>query len=179
MFLAVRPLRFLQLLVAFHVSIAVLYTTYMLLVSPLLACLLMLLGQPFLGPSIWQPSFRLLTRPSKSPGIGAQTLIMPSYAHPFGGQHLEPIVLWNSTHAMKDLDLGHDNFISMSEELFLTKAFANSMRPSKIVPFYYRATGGFDREDITITTLITSNRFQAFARLVERYQGTTCSWRHS
>jgi len=40
-----------------------------------------------------------------------------------------------------------------------------------IVPFYYRATGSFDQEDITITTLVTSNRFQVFSRLVERYQG--------
>ncbi|KAJ7209709.1 glycosyltransferase family 49 protein [Mycena pura] len=59
----------------------------------------------------------------------------------------------------------------MSEALFLSKAFANSMRHSKIVPFFYRATGTFDKEDITITTLVTSNRFQVFARLVERYSG--------
>ncbi|KAF8178587.1 glycosyltransferase family 49 protein [Mycena galopus ATCC 62051] len=59
----------------------------------------------------------------------------------------------------------------MSEDLFLSKAFAGSMRPSKIVPFFYRATGVFDKEDITITTLVTSNRFQVFARLVDRYPG--------
>ncbi|KAJ7717827.1 glycosyltransferase family 49 protein [Mycena maculata] len=59
----------------------------------------------------------------------------------------------------------------MSEDLFLSKAFATSMSPSKIVPFFYRATGTFEKEDITITTLVTSNRFQVFARLVERYPG--------
>ncbi|KAJ7072628.1 glycosyltransferase family 49 protein [Mycena amicta] len=59
----------------------------------------------------------------------------------------------------------------MSETLFLSKAFANSMQPSKIIPFFYRARGAFDQEDITITTLVTSNRFQVFARLVERYSG--------
>ncbi|KAJ7668542.1 glycosyltransferase family 49 protein [Mycena polygramma] len=59
----------------------------------------------------------------------------------------------------------------MSEELFLSKAFASSMHPSKIVPYFYRASGVFDKEDITITTLVTSNRFQVFARLVERYPG--------
>ncbi|KAJ7188618.1 glycosyltransferase family 49 protein [Mycena filopes] len=59
----------------------------------------------------------------------------------------------------------------MSEDLFLSKAFSASMHPSKIVPFFYRATGTFDKEDITITTLVTSNRFEVFARLVERYPG--------
>ncbi|KAJ7244171.1 glycosyltransferase family 49 protein [Mycena haematopus] len=59
----------------------------------------------------------------------------------------------------------------MSEDLFLSKAFAGSIRPSKIVPFFYRATGVFDKEDITITTLVTGNRFQVFARLVDRYPG--------
>ncbi|KIY50287.1 glycosyltransferase family 49 protein, partial [Fistulina hepatica ATCC 64428] len=55
--------------------------------------------------------------------------------------------------------------------LFLSKAFSTSMRPSKIHPYYYRATDLVDKEDITITTLITSNRFPAFSRLVARYQG--------
>jgi hypothetical protein len=61
--------------------------------------------------------------------------------------------------------------IMMSEDLFLSKAFAQSMRPSKIIPFFYRAFGEFDKEDITLTTLVTSNRFKVFARLVENYQG--------
>ncbi|KAJ6576833.1 glycosyltransferase family 49 protein [Mycena sp. CBHHK59/15] len=59
----------------------------------------------------------------------------------------------------------------MREALFLSKAFATSMRPSNIVPFFYRASGMFDKEDITITTLVTSNRFHVLARLVERYPG--------
>ncbi|EGO00707.1 glycosyltransferase family 49 protein [Serpula lacrymans var. lacrymans S7.3] len=59
----------------------------------------------------------------------------------------------------------------MREGLFLSKAFAQSMQPNKIVPFFYRASGTFNPEDITITTLVTSNRFKVFAQLVERYQG--------
>ncbi|KAK0486153.1 glycosyltransferase family 49 protein [Armillaria novae-zelandiae] len=59
----------------------------------------------------------------------------------------------------------------LQRHLFLSKAFSSSLHPSKIVPFFYRASGHFDREDITITTIITSNRFQVFARLVERYRG--------
>ena len=57
------------------------------------------------------------------------------------------------------------------EDLFLSKAFSNSMRPSKIIPYFYRATNRPAANDITMTTLITSNRFHVFSRLVERYQG--------
>jgi hypothetical protein len=61
--------------------------------------------------------------------------------------------------------------VMMSEDLFLSKAFAQSMSPSKIIPFFYRAAGEFDKEDITLTTLVTSNRFKVFSQLVESYQG--------
>lgn len=65
---------------------------------------------------------------------------------------------------------------STPEDFFLSKAFADSLGPSKIVPYYHRATGpkrdgNFEANDITITTLVTSNRFKVFAKLVEHYQG--------
>lgn len=60
---------------------------------------------------------------------------------------------------------------SIDESIILSKAFPHLMKPSQIIPYYYRASGTFDKEDITITSLITSNRFQTLARLVERYQG--------
>ncbi|KAF8222878.1 glycosyltransferase family 49 protein [Tricholoma matsutake] len=59
----------------------------------------------------------------------------------------------------------------MDEDIFLSKAFSGSMRPSKILPYFYRGSGQFDQEDVTIATLITSNRFQVFKRLVQRYKG--------
>ncbi|KAE9408757.1 hypothetical protein BT96DRAFT_1100066 [Gymnopus androsaceus JB14] len=65
--------------------------------------------------------------------------------------------------------LGSPTYID--NDLFLSKAFSNSLHPSKIIPFFYRASSNFEADDITITTLITSNRFPVFARLVERYQG--------
>jgi hypothetical protein len=58
-----------------------------------------------------------------------------------------------------------------SEETFLSRAFPRLMQPMKIIPFYYKSTGNFDKDDITITTLITSDRFPVFKQLVERYQG--------
>ncbi|KAG8815733.1 hypothetical protein FRC17_000600, partial [Serendipita sp. 399] len=50
------------------------------------------------------------------------------------------------------------------------------MRPSKVVPFYFKAAGTnangeFLKEDITILTIVTSNRFSTLAKLVKRYQG--------
>lgn len=59
----------------------------------------------------------------------------------------------------------------MSEDLFLSKAFSQSMHPLKVVPYYYRASRTFEQNDITITTLVTSNRFKVFSELVTHYQG--------
>lgn len=61
---------------------------------------------------------------------------------------------------------------SIEESIILSKAFPRLMKPSQIIPYYYRASGAFHKEDVTITSLITSNRFHTLARLVERYQGT-------
>jgi hypothetical protein len=64
---------------------------------------------------------------------------------------------------------------TISEDHFLSLSFSSSLQPSKVIPYYYRASDpdhdGFNKEDITITTLVTSNRFTVFERLVERYQG--------
>ena len=60
----------------------------------------------------------------------------------------------------------------ISESTFISKAFSNSRNPNQIMPYYYRADGEHNKDDITITTLVTSNRFAVFRRLVERYQGS-------
>lgn len=65
---------------------------------------------------------------------------------------------------------------STSEDFFLSKAFGDSLGPSKIIPFFYKALGPkndgqLNKRDISITTLVTSNRFRVFSRLVENYQG--------
>ncbi|ORZ10662.1 glycosyl-transferase for dystroglycan-domain-containing protein [Lobosporangium transversale] len=45
------------------------------------------------------------------------------------------------------------------------------MQPSKVIPYYFRAEGVFDKEEVTITTLITENRFGVFTKLVRNYRG--------
>ncbi|GAA6061689.1 hypothetical protein JCM10212_005981 [Sporobolomyces blumeae] len=65
--------------------------------------------------------------------------------------------------------------LTISEDHFLSLSFSSSLQPSKVIPYYYRASDpdrlDFNKADITITTLVTSNRFTVFERLVERYQG--------
>ncbi|KAI0342318.1 hypothetical protein BDW22DRAFT_1440154 [Trametopsis cervina] len=75
---------------------------------------------------------------------------------------------------MEPLDtdqLGRQNPLPIREATFLSKAFAQSMHPTKIIPFYYKARAPVDAEDVTITTLVTSNRYKVLKQLVERYQG--------
>ena len=71
--------------------------------------------------------------------------------------------------------LDHETTISIPEDHFLSLSFSSALQPSKVIPYYYRASApdlpGFVKEDVTITTLVTSNRFKVFEKLVERYQG--------
>lgn len=45
------------------------------------------------------------------------------------------------------------------------------MHPTRIIPFYFKANKPVDLDGVTITTLVTSNRFRVFKQLVERYRG--------
>jgi hypothetical protein len=67
--------------------------------------------------------------------------------------------------------LSRQDTFFLQERVFLSRAFSQAMKPSKIIPFYYRASHSFRREDITIATLVTSNRFEVLVGLVQRYQG--------
>lgn len=60
---------------------------------------------------------------------------------------------------------------AVREETLLSKAFSDAIHPTRIIPFYFKATGPVDLDDVTITTLVTNNRFRVFKQLVERYRG--------
>lgn len=77
--------------------------------------------------------------------------------------------LQGASSAEPDWSLGR---FEMSTSLFLSKAFASSMHPMKIFPYFYKATETFDEDDITITTLVTPNRFEVLRKLALRYEGT-------
>lgn len=51
------------------------------------------------------------------------------------------------------------------------KAFASALGPSDLQPFYYRASEVFQQEDITLSTIVTSDRFPVLSRLATRYKG--------
>ena len=77
-------------------------------------------------------------------------------------------ILQGAPLADPDWSLG---WFTMSESLFLSKAFAGSMHPMKILPYFYKASETFDEDDITITTLVTPNRFEVLRKLASRYEG--------
>lgn len=95
----------------------------------------------------------------------------------------ENVIPENTTPSPKDLgisiqsDSGKDSIKwggmqdVMTEEFFLSKVFAESLQPTQVIPYYFRAQGIPQKEDITITTLITANRFKIFDRLVSHYKG--------
>lgn len=165
-----RLLPLLQFCIVLYVSVAIVYTTSYFVVSPLNTCLYNLLNPKDLdanaGSTSDQHWFSLFRTPSPGSEVQpASTSWLPELS--------KEVMYWNTSdfalqHGLGSLDSPRN---VMSEELFLSKAFSHSMRPSKTIPFFYRASGNFDREDITITTLVTSDRFKVFGQLVERYQG--------
>ncbi|KDR75725.1 hypothetical protein GALMADRAFT_68789 [Galerina marginata CBS 339.88] len=90
---------------------------------------------------------------------------------PIWRDHVGGTFSWVSSPFTLQNGLGHRDPIQIDERALLSKAFSNSMRPSNVRPYFYRASGAFDADEITITTLITSNRFEVFSRLVEKYRG--------
>lgn len=62
-------------------------------------------------------------------------------------------------------------YAHMLEETLLSKAFSQSLHPTRIIPYFYKAKTDVEQDDVTITTLVTSNRFSVLKQLVERYQG--------
>ncbi|KAF9957228.1 hypothetical protein BGZ70_009594 [Mortierella alpina] len=70
------------------------------------------------------------------------------------------------------------NLAVVDEDFYLSKVYSTAMQPSKVIPYYFRAEGTFDKEEVTITTLITENRFGVFTKLVRNYQGpiSVCFW---
>ncbi|KAF9456934.1 glycosyl-transferase for dystroglycan-domain-containing protein [Collybia nuda] len=143
-----RSLRTVQLFTFLYVIVAVLYASHFFLISPLCTGLSFLFNHSLLPWYIWTPSLT-----DVSPSIQSS------------------VVEWKSLEISLEYNLGYSQPFLIDGGLFLSKTLSCSMQPSRTIPYFYRANGTFDPDDITIATLITSNRFQVFRRLVERYQG--------
>jgi hypothetical protein len=157
-----RLFRLFQLCIMLYVATAVLYTTRHLIFKLLPSCSPVNKGHSCTLPWLtW-------THEAIFPPVAGDALARAGWTL---GSHHEVY-----RDAPKNSDL-HDSHSAVSsrttidEETLLSKAFSYAMRPSKIVPYYYRASDTIDFEDVTLATLITSNRFSVFAQLVERYQG--------
>ncbi|KAF9920860.1 hypothetical protein FBU30_009195 [Linnemannia zychae] len=59
----------------------------------------------------------------------------------------------------------------IEEDAVIHKVFSNTIQPSKVLPYYFKAVRDFDPESVTITTLITYDRYPVFSKLVTNYQG--------
>ncbi|KAG0215583.1 hypothetical protein BGX33_001086 [Mortierella sp. NVP41] len=59
----------------------------------------------------------------------------------------------------------------VEEDAVLQKIFSSTMQPSKVLPYYFKAIRAFDPESVTITALITFDRYPTFSKLVTNYQG--------
>ncbi|KAH8093124.1 glycosyl-transferase for dystroglycan-domain-containing protein [Cristinia sonorae] len=82
-----------------------------------------------------------------------------------GSMHLD------SSQLGKGLRYNYSSEYAVSQETLLSKVFSQALHPTRIIPFFYRARNSIDADDVTITTLVTSNRFKVLKQLVDRYQG--------
>ncbi|KAF9199682.1 hypothetical protein BGZ49_010174 [Haplosporangium sp. Z 27] len=73
------------------------------------------------------------------------------------------IMTWKTSHGK------HKH--SIHEDAVIHKVFSSTIQPSKVLPYYFKANQEFDPEAVTITTLITFDRYPVFSKLVTNYQG--------
>lgn len=167
-FSVLRQLRVVPQVLSFlFVAVCVIYTTNLFFIAPLSSLLLNFLEILVSRPSVSTSGAVLHGLKS---GI-AQPAFPPSSVNT-SQAHRQSMFSWTSSEFTLQNGLGHTQPIYVDESKVLSKALATSMHPSKVTPFFYRARGSPAAADITITTLITSNRFNVFARLVEKYRGS-------
>lgn len=110
-------------------------------------------------------SKKALTGLDESEGLDLRSVSWEEYGRVQGVRWDQNTVEWS----MENDD--ESTSYSMAEDFFLSKAFSGSLQPTKVIPYYYRASEITRQRDITITTLVTSNRFQILAALADKYQG--------
>ncbi|KAI0358970.1 hypothetical protein OH77DRAFT_1420483 [Trametes cingulata] len=173
-------LKILQYGFCFYTLAAVLFTSYVYILSPVIATFGLAFG----------PVEGLSTGYSKSSGVSSRrplSLLTDSnevhldldVAVPLDDNHWADT--WPPGYASSEKvymrrpgahpqAIGNPSY-ALREETMLSKAFSEAMHPTRIIPFYFKASGSIDADDVTITTLVTSNRFRVLKQLVERYRG--------
>ena len=176
--------RFLYYCILCFVSVSVVYTTTVLFFSPLMSLApkvnfsspprSALSSRVFVAGikrNIFEPRSQVSNGGNRIVSKPVFPLISQDSTDRVAVTPIAPLFNWVSSKFTLQHGLGHSEPITVNERTVVSKAFSSSMRPSNVFPYFYRASGSFNRDDITVTTLITSNRFEVFARLVEKYRG--------
>ncbi|KAI7870936.1 glycosyl-transferase for dystroglycan-domain-containing protein [Spinellus fusiger] len=66
---------------------------------------------------------------------------------------------------------GQDVVQSTPESFIMSKVFSDAMGPSDIKPYFHQASTVFEKEDITMSTIVTRDRFPVLSRLASHYKG--------
>ncbi|ORZ10658.1 glycosyl-transferase for dystroglycan-domain-containing protein [Lobosporangium transversale] len=90
--------------------------------------------------------------------------LFPQYKEPQPEPSIKPKRLTEPGQATFDVEN-----ILYSQQIMTWKS--KSFLPSKVLPYYFKAVRNFNPESVTITTLITFDRYPIFSRLVTNYQG--------
>ncbi|KAH9941914.1 glycosyl-transferase for dystroglycan-domain-containing protein [Amylocystis lapponica] len=170
-----------QLFLFAYTAVAVLYTTHRLFVD-FTVCLVSFVSPgnsrvDDLQANFVNPSTRLsrFIRPDHGQNLYVNTgsdSALSTVSDPWpAGLVPDTQMYWPVSELVKKMGMDHSRHTPVREATFLGKAFAHAMHPTRIIPFYYRATHAPAEDDVTISTLVTANRFEVFRQLVERYQG--------
>lgn len=152
-----------KLFVSLFVFVAVLDTTNRLFIAPIMDSLLCALHLRTTAQVTEQELLAFAL--DHSDVLSAERLVHPPQTNTMTGYP------WRSSQHILDHRLGHVEPAFIDQNRILSKLFSGSMQPSNIVPYFYRAKRSFNKNAITITTLVTSNRLEVFSRLVEKYEG--------
>ncbi|KAF7725926.1 hypothetical protein EC973_009163 [Apophysomyces ossiformis] len=60
---------------------------------------------------------------------------------------------------------------SMPETFVMSKIFSDAMGPSNLTPYFFKARKPVEKEDLTMATLVTHDRFEVLSRLASHYRG--------
>ncbi|KAI8352927.1 glycosyl-transferase for dystroglycan-domain-containing protein [Blakeslea trispora] len=99
------------------------------------------------------------------------------FVAPLSQEKLEEDELQDANHivyfdqAYRSINNYEDNMQAGNDAIVQSKIYANSMGPSNIMPYYLRADQEFDEQDISISTIVTLDRFPVLSRLASRYKG--------
>ncbi|THH05840.1 hypothetical protein EW145_g4497 [Phellinidium pouzarii] len=180
-----RVVRVGRVVVALYVGLAILYTSHILF-QPLLRSALAKTRLPgdYKDSLVDQTSTLFDTLLSSFP-FGWIQHQRPrntgSYISMPVAKHNEDIIYWDTSTSARAFGgaFAKQDDITMPASLFLAKAFSAShehlahadTNNLDVIPYYYRAAARPAPDDVTITTLVTRDRFTVLRQLVERYRG--------